>query len=265
MKRSRPSPDEASRIGHILFWLFPDEDEPLDRQGTRAERAAHVPTRKERLGQTLKVLGRASAVPKGGHGLALVIASLILSGLLVPSSCGQVANLRPGESVQLLCLAGAHSPTLQVGDKLVGNSSCKIAAADSEQQNDSKPSAISAAAPADDIRHNVSPAGSSAATEDITKDLSIGLSTTVSEPSGPAPEIGPGTSGSAGGNNFSLVIEKVFTGKSCENKLVPLEALNSGGPSPVSEDLAYTSAEIQQVSTPTPPPSGLSLQHSPLQ
>lgn len=51
MKHFQRFPDEASRIEHILFWLFPYEQDALCRLRTRADRAPHAPARKERVGQ----------------------------------------------------------------------------------------------------------------------------------------------------------------------------------------------------------------------
>ena len=38
MKRFQQSPDEANRLGHILFWLFPYEQETFRRGKTRTRR-----------------------------------------------------------------------------------------------------------------------------------------------------------------------------------------------------------------------------------
>jgi hypothetical protein len=38
MKRFQHSPDEANRLGHILFWLFPYEQETFRRGKTRTRR-----------------------------------------------------------------------------------------------------------------------------------------------------------------------------------------------------------------------------------
>ena len=234
-----------------------------------------------------KALAHAPSVPSGGRELLLLIASLLLWSCFVPSSCAQAANpnhkndptdctkagarstgnqladLHPDESIPLLCLAGVHGRALEVGDKLAGKFCCASMTSDCGHQNELKRTATSATAPADDTHSGVSGEPATAADE-ITKDLTICLSTTESEPSGPISEVRSSNSGSAGGNSFSSVLDKVFTGKSCDSKVVRLEAFISGGPSPVFQDLAYTSAETVRVSTPAPASSSILLQQLPL-
>jgi len=58
MKRFQQFPDEAARIGHILFWLFPYEQDTFRRGGTRVRR----PTRgfaQARTSVGVRQIGRA--------------------------------------------------------------------------------------------------------------------------------------------------------------------------------------------------------------
>jgi hypothetical protein len=88
MKRLQRPSDKVSRVGHILFWLFPDEDEWYlnGLSGTPSVRPPRVPMRKGPVPPAFGLRGRTRSVPKAGHAWMLLIALLLLGGF-VGTSC----------------------------------------------------------------------------------------------------------------------------------------------------------------------------------
>jgi hypothetical protein len=89
MKRARQFSNEASRVGHILFWLFPDEAE-WDRNGslgTSEGCAMRAQARKDQWTHMLERRRRTRPVPKAAQGWMLIVTGLLFLGGLVSLSC----------------------------------------------------------------------------------------------------------------------------------------------------------------------------------
>ncbi|HUI06108.1 MAG TPA: hypothetical protein VL486_03805 [Verrucomicrobiae bacterium] len=282
MKRSRRAADETSRIGQILFWLFPYEQDVLSSRRARISRGTQAPARKERLSQVLGVLSRTPSVPKGGQGLRLVIATLLLSSFLVDSNCAQVTNPNRGTelpywmgfdtksiadrvvdpdsggSTRPACLAAIHEPVSRAGDKPSGIPLVQFKAAECEHQDGLQPAVISITARGNDANDAAATTDPSAVTDQLANDLTIRSSTAVAQPTGLVSEVPLCNSSSACDDHFSSVVEQVFTGKAHDKQVAQLDMGNSGGLNPVLQDFAYASAEIPQFSAPAPVPPDIS-------
>jgi hypothetical protein len=219
----------------------------------------------------VRVLGHARMVPRVGRGRVFVIASLFLWGNLVGLSYAHVTNpnhgnqgndcagsgtgwtmdqvvsLDAGESVKLSCLVGVHGQSIQVGDKLFDDFSFKFGDTDGNRCNDLKSSAISVTALANSTGYGLAFTGPFTATGNITKDLTICYSVTVTDPNYLISSVHLGNSGTVCGNGFSSVVEKVFTDSSCHNKVAELEVLNPGKPNPVFQDLVVLTQPREQL------------------
>ena len=208
-----------------------------------------------------RVLGQARSVPRDGRRRVFVIASLVFwgsfagvgyahvtnpdhgnqwndrIGLGTGSTGNQAVDLDPGESIKLSCLVGAHGQSIQVGDKLFDDFSFKFGDTDWNRCNDLKASAISVTALANNTGYGLAFTGPFTATGNVTKDLSICYSVTLTDPNYTISSIHLSNSGSVCGKGFSSVVEKVFTDSSCHNQVAQLEVLNPGNPNPVFQDL----------------------------
>ncbi|HUJ72516.1 MAG TPA: PEP-CTERM sorting domain-containing protein [Verrucomicrobiae bacterium] len=201
------------------------------------------------------------SVPKGGNIWIPLITSLLLSGSLVSSGHAhiinpshgtqwighdggsatgptesQVVDLDPGESIKLSTLA-ADGQSLQVGDKLFANFSLEFKDDGWTHQNNLKPSIFSVSGLASDTGDGLSFTGPVAATGKSAKQLTICYSVTVTDPNNLISAVHLSDRGPVCGSSFSSVVEKVFTDKSCQNKVAQLEVLNPGDPNPVFNDL----------------------------
>ena len=260
MKRSRRFPDEATRIGHILFWLFPYEQDALGNRKARGNRGTQTPTRKERLGHMIGVLGRAPSTPKSGRGLALFIASLILSSFLADSNCAQVTKPNQG-SQPTHCMALAAGPAENhVADGSSGKTSSEVAATDRSDQSDSKPTFLSLTTSGNDSDSSGTSTGPSTATGEIAKDLTTCSAFASLQSSALVSDVPARDSDSASGNLLTSVVEQVFTGKAGDNQVAELDVLNSGHANPVFQDSVYTPSEPLEVPAFIPGSSGGPLQ-----
>ncbi len=209
----------------------------------------------------LKVRDRVRSVPKGGRGWVLLIVAVLLSGSPVGPREAHAARLNPknqftdgaewrpgcsqaqlmdlnsGESINLSRLVGVHGLSLQVGDQLFDNFSFQFSDSDGKRGNDMKPSAISVAALAQDTGYGLSFTGPLSAIGKITGDVTIRYSVTVTDPNNLISAIHLSDNGSVCGKGCSSVVENVYTGKSCGDKLAQLEVLNPGKLDPVLQDL----------------------------
>jgi hypothetical protein len=260
MKRFQRFPDEASRIGHILFWLFPYEQDALAPRSTRDPRAMAASERTEHLGREPKITNRPRSTKKTRQRCISVMTSFLLLGGFAGSSHaqytdrvgldagaieGRAVNLAQGESIKLSCLVGPAGSSPQVGDKTPGNSTSKPETTDSGVQNNLGPTAVSLPALGNTINPDVSLAGAQPVTGVTTEDPTI------------VPSIVPTDSHQRGNDpvrekGFSSAVEMAFTGKSGGGNVGSLDALTSRDASPAFQNISYSSSEAQPITKPTP-------------
>ena len=114
MKRRRRLANQTGRVGHILFWLFPEEWDTQGVLGTPAGRELRPVTRKVASVAASGVRGRSRPASKSGHGWMLVIVSLLVLGGFVGTSCAQCANANP-ENQSLQLIGGGSDPSARRG------------------------------------------------------------------------------------------------------------------------------------------------------
>ena len=282
MRRPQQFPDETGRVGHILFWLFPNEGDTLGRRRTPTGRAPHTPPRKEQFTRVVAVRDRVRSVSKSGHGWMLVITSLLLLGSPVNSSHAQGANpnrqysstdcvewgrgstesqvvgLDPRESIKLSCLLGLDGLSRKVGANVSGNSSHKLKDTGCGIQGDLKPASLSLTALGSNAGPGAAFTETSAATGESGRNRTGTFSITEAGLNDVIADVHLANSGSTYGKGFSSVVEKVFTGKSRDVKVGQLEGLKTVDPIPVFQDLAHSTSEALQVPTLTTTLSSIS-------
>lgn len=170
------------------------------------------------------------------HRVGMLVAAWVLPVGMALTAQAQAVNLNPGDSVNLSQLLSPNA-SVQVGDKLFENFSFQYGDTGGDLANYLQPNAISVTGLSNPTGYGISFSGPLAAIGNITKDLVLRYSVTVTDPTRLISDVHLTYNGTVQGNGFSSVVEEIFTGGFDGQKIAQLEVLNPGNPNPIFQDL----------------------------